>query len=739
MKNSPEQGAGQFADGATPGVAPALSWANAGRDLTAALIVSLTAVSFYISSGTLMFQGVLAPHVPLVIGSALLGGAFLATVSAWRGSLPLASVGPSPATVPVLATITAGVAAQVSASAAMPTAIAALLITGLVIGLAWWVMGLRGGGDMIRYIPYPVIGGFLGSIGWMMLTGGMGVAVGQTFSLVEAWSWLAGQADARLATGIGLGVVIWWITLRVQHVLTLPGLTVVAALLVHAGLWLAGLDLATARQQGWLLASFTQPLPAWPWAADLLGAVQWAAVAQQSGAILSAVIVATLGTLLSDTSLEVAWDERADINRNLTVLGQGNVLVAALGGLPGGVSASRSLLNRACGAVSRRSGLMQAGFCLLAMGWGGPAMALVPRPLLGGLLIHLGIDMFKTWVLDSRRRLPGADYLTVLVMVGVTALLGFLPAVCVGVLVCCLDFAVLSARLSPIRRLVARAAWPSKVERSAAQTEFLLGTASRLRIMELQGVLFFGSTTLLVKEVEAMLVQTAPPEHLVLDFQHVRGVDSSAGQALGRLVKLARRHGVRVDFSHLSKPVRRALDVAGCLGAGGPSVYPDIDLAVSAWDDGQLARAQLVERSFEQRLAESLPSGTAVTQVMAYFEPLSLAPGDLLFTQGEAADAMYLVRSGRLVASVRLGQRSVSVREIHAGGVVGEMGLFRQTPRSATLRAEQACEVLRLHQGQLEALQRQHPELAAALYRLFLRQLAGRIDQLTAQANALSH
>ncbi len=718
---------------------PTLSWANAGRDLTAALIVSLTAVSFYISAGTLMFQGTLAPYVPLAIGAALLGGALLALVSAWRGSLSLASVGPEPATVPVLATITAGVAAQASASAAMPTAIASLLITGLVIGLAWWIMGKRGGGDIIRYIPYPVIGGFLGSIGWLMLTGGLGVAVGRTFSLAEGWSWVTWPTGIRLVTGAGLGVLIWWTTLRVKHVLSLPGVIVVATLMVHTGLYLSGMDLTAARANGWLLAPFTQTLPVWPWSGDLIGAVQWDVVAQQSGLILSAAIVATIGLLLSDSSLEVAWDERADINRDLKVLGQGNVLVAALGGLTGGISISRSILNRSGGAASRASGLAKAGFCLLAMGWGGPAIALVPRPLLGGLLIYLGIGMFKAWVLDSRRRLPGSDYLTVLTMVSVTAVVGFLPAVCVGVLACCLDFAVSSARLSPIRRLVTRAAWPSKVERSTAQTEFLLGIANRLCIVELQGVLFFGSTTLLVKEMETLFAQSVPPQRLVLDFQRVRWVDSSAGQALGRLIKLARHHGVKVDFCHLSESIRRALEVSGSLGSDGPTVYPTIDLAVGTWDDEQLAQASLVERSFEENLAQALPSRAAVDQVMAYFEPLSLAPGDLLFAQGDAADAMYLVRSGRLVASVQVGGHTLSVREIHAGGVVGEMGLFRQTPRSATLRAEQSSEVLRLHQGQLEALQAQHPPLASALYRLFLRQLSGRIDQLTAQANALSH
>jgi sulfate permease, SulP family len=725
--------------GVKPGSSMMPGLATAGRDLTAGVIVSLASVSFYVSAASLLFQGALAPHLPVAIGAALLGAAVLAVFGAARGSLPLASVGPVPTTVPVQAAITAAVVAQTAAPAALPTVVASMAITGLAIGASWWVMGRYRAGDLIRYIPYPVVGGFLGSIGWLMLTGGMGVAIGRNFSLREAWGWISGQADARLACGIALGVLIWWFTQRIKHVLTLPGVIVLAGLAIHAGLWQAGMDLASARAQGWLLAPFSQTLPVWPWSPDLLGAVHWGVVAQQSGLILSAMMAATISLLLSDTSLEVAWEERADINRDLRALGQGNLLAAFAGGLAGGVSISQSVLNRDAGAASRGSGLAKAGICLLAMAWGGPVIALVPRPLLGGLLIYLGLGMLKGWIIDSHRRLPKSDYLTVLAIVGTTIVVGLLPAVFVGVLVCCLEFAVSSARQTPLRRLLTRSAWPGKVERSAAHADFLQIAGKRLCIVELQGVLFFGSVTLLTRDVEALLEDPAPPERLLFDFQRVYWVDSSAGQALARFFKMALRHGVRIDISQPSELVRRALEAAGCLGAGGPTVHADIDAAVSDWDEAVLAGASVTDRTFEAGLTESLPSGTTVEQVMSYFESVVLAPGSVLFTQGDASDALYLVRSGRLSAYVQVGGRELAMRAILAGGAIGEMGLFRSMPRSATIRADQPSVVLRLHRTKLEAMESRHPELAAALYRLFLRQLAGRIDQLTAQANALSH
>ena len=511
-------------------------------DLAAAVVVALAGISFYVSAATLLFQGELAPHLPVAIGAALFGATVLAAIGAWRGALPLASTGPEPATVPVLAAITAGVAGSVHGPALLPTAIMALAVTGLVVGALWWVAGRRGWGELMRYIPYPVIGGFLGSIGWLMLTGGMGVAMGASFSPARALVWLQGGADARLATGLVLGVLIWRATLRFSHPLTLPAVIALGAVGVHAGLAAAGIGLDAARSSGWLLTAFSRTQPALPWSPEALSLVRWDVIAAQLPLIASAVIVATIGLLLSDTSLEVAWDADADINQDLRTLGQANLATCSLGGLVGGISISRSLLNKAAGAQTRRAGYYKAALCLFALLGGGPLIALVPRPLLGGVLVYLGLGMLKTWLLDNRRKLPRQEYLIVAAMVLITAAIGFLPAVCVGVLACCVDFAAKSARLAPVRRLLPRSAWPVKAERGAAQTALLQREGERLRIVELQGVLFFGSTSQLARQIEPLLAaRHGSGDCLLVALKHVRWRDTTAGPTDARQCNAARR------------------------------------------------------------------------------------------------------------------------------------------------------------------------------------------------------
>jgi SulP family sulfate permease len=99
---------------------------------------------------------------------------------------------------------------------------------------------------------------------------------------------------------------------------------------------------------------------------------------------------------------------------------------------------------------------------------------------------------------------------------------------------------------------------------------------------------------------------------------------------------------------------------------------------------------------------------------------------------------MYLVRSGRLITVVDAANGPRTVRTVSAGGSVGEMGLFRAAPRTAHVLAEQPSRLLQLRRERLLAMARERPDLAAALYSLFVRQMADRLDQSTAQLAALT-
>ncbi len=703
------------------------------KDLLAGLVVGLVGVAFYLSSAALIFQGPLAAHLSAGIGSALWGGALLALLYAWRGSLRLGSVGAVPASVPLMAAMSADIAARSSPAQTLPTVVLMLALTGVTIGACWWWMGRRGAGQLVRFIPYPVIGGFLATTGWLMFKGGLDLSIGP-----GAWAggWNQPMTWALLGEAFFMAASLWVVQTRWRGSWNLPVMILVHSVLVHLGLQALSLD--TAQLARWLLPMQSQTWPGlwtlWPAEAGIDGS----ALLAQAPTLATAVLISTVSLLLTASSLELALGQPADPNHDLRLLGLGNVLTGVLGGLQGGLSASRSLLNRDAGALSARSGAVKALVCLAVMLLAGPWAAWIPVPVLGGLFVLMGLEILKTWVLDGRHKLSRSDHAVVLLIVGLAATLGTLTAVVAGVLLCCLDFARVMARQPLVRRDLDRNAWPSPVERSPDDQARLQALGAQLRVIELQGALFFGASSALAERLAPLVHSGA--RTLVFDFARVGTLDSSAAQGLGRLFAKAQDQGLAVVLSGLPPPIQAALAVQGA--TRGVRMTPDLAQALRDWEDAQLqstaADAVLAPNDAAERWLRQTLGERHAQALQAHMSPVALAAGEPLFAQGDASDALYLLRQGRLAIVLGPPGAARTLRLIEAGSVVGEMGVYRQSPRSATVVAQTPAQLWRLSLSSMQAMTQQDPALSVQLNQALLRLLADRLEHANAQVRALS-
>ncbi|PWR18733.1 patatin-like phospholipase family protein [Zavarzinia compransoris] len=110
--------------------------------------------------------------------------------------------------------------------------------------------------------------------------------------------------------------------------------------------------------------------------------------------------------------------------------------------------------------------------------------------------------------------------------------------------------------------------------------------------------------------------------------------------------------------------------------------------------------------------------------VIDHADWFSLPGGNVLFAQGEAGDALYIVLRGSL-AVLRVAGDGVRRRiaRIAAGEVVGEMALVSGRARSASVIAERDCEVLRLDHAGFEALVARHPQAMLGVTRQIVSRL----------------
>ena len=104
-------------------------------------------------------------------------------------------------------------------------------------------------------------------------------------------------------------------------------------------------------------------------------------------------------------------------------------------------------------------------------------------------------------------------------------------------------------------------------------------------------------------------------------------------------------------------------------------------------------------------------------EVARSLEAVRLSGGQRLFKEGDEADCLYLVVSGRLRAYVSRDGGEAPVGEAGRGEVVGEIALLTHTPRSATVRAIRDTELLRLSRAGFDALVEKHPRTMMPLAR----------------------
>lgn len=175
--------------------------------LAAALILYLLVCIMTLSIAAMVYAGPLVALLPQALGGILVGVALLVAVislfAAWGGTVGTTQDGSGV----ILALGAAAAAAAMPAAA--PEVLAAtvstlLLLATLAFGGLCLLLGSFGLGTLVRYLPMPVIGGFLAGTGWLLVAGGIGVAAQASFG----WSLLEPGAAVRWLPALVLGVAM---------------------------------------------------------------------------------------------------------------------------------------------------------------------------------------------------------------------------------------------------------------------------------------------------------------------------------------------------------------------------------------------------------------------------------------------------------------------------------------------------------------------------------------------------
>jgi len=700
------------------------------------LIAGMDNMAAALAIGALLFSGQLSQGLGLGVGVVLLGGALLAIFVALRSVLPNSIALVQETTIAVVAAAIASMAAQSAgnAEAKIATAIVIVGASSVATGILFWSTGKLKLGNLVRYLPYPVMAGFLAGSGWLLVDGAAVMLTGQHLG-----SDFVRQLDDpnvlwRVLPAVALALVMFVMLDRISHPATMVVVLVGAAVGFNVSLAIIGLDLEAARGLGHLppanmSAGIELPTP------ELLFIADWWAVLAAIPTMLVIAGLSMIGLMLNVSGLELAMRRDIDVNAELQSTGLANVLSGGVGGPSGYVGLSMTVLAEKTGATGRSAGIVTAIFMLIGLFFAGHLVFQVPIFLTAGFVLYLGLGLVKEWFVDTRSRMPVSEWLVVGGILLTIAVVGFMEGLALGMLVSSALFIFKYSLLPVVRFRATGVEQRSSVDRSPTAIKYLSEHGDAIEVIQLQGYLFFGTADRIVNIVRRRLVANdkAPLQFVVLDFQNVSGADSAAIACFMKIARLAEDNNVHVSLTRVSEDLRHNLTLAGFEPGDNHlvNVLHDIDRALEEAEETLLSEHVDVdgEKSLLKHFTQAIGDHPRLPALIDGMTRLELQPDDVLIRQGDDADDVFFVASGRVRVQVTLPNGEVlRVRTMLAGAIVGEIALYLKQPRIADVIVDAPSEIFRLSAADLAAMQSKDPELASLAHQLLASNLSEKLS-----------
>lgn len=729
--------------------------------LPVAFVVWMLEIFLVVSLAALLFTGDLSIFAVEGTGLLLFGGLVFVLVIALTSSFVTAISAPQEVPIVIASLMTAKIATEMKTAAPealLATVVIAIIFSTLLTGVAFWLIGHFRLGQLVRFIPYPVIGSFMVGTGWALFIGGIGIMT--TVPLGTAL--LAPEVLLRWLPGLALGMTLLLVTQRSSHFLLLPSLLLGSIALFYLTYFLATGSLTTAGAEGWLLGPFPTGSLWQPVTALAFDQVNWWLVLGDPASLAAIVLMSAIALLLNISGLEVSTRTDADLNWELKSIGAANLLAGLGGSAVGFPSMSLSLVGHRLGVHTRLTGVITAVLVALTLFLGAGILSLIPRLIAGGLLIFLALSFFGDWLYQGWFRLSRTDYLLIWFILLAIIFVGFLEGVGVGIVVAVILFVLDYSRIDAVRYALTGAERRSSVVRPLLTEQLLQHRGQHIFILVLHGFLFFGSAHRIIERVRTRLDQPDLPttRFILLDFRLVTGIDASALFAFSRLLQLAQSQQVTVVVTHLANTIRPIWEREFRQEGSELThiVFPNLDQGL-AWCEEEIIAAftsvglsakpksfvQQVEAILRQdeepidwlaHLRPDMPPAELpqITLLKEHLAPMAVAAGEPIVRQGEPAAGIYVLENGRAV--VKSDANDV-ISTLEKQAIIGGEELFTRRPFASTILAEQPTTLLFLSRASLKQLESEAPAVAIAIHHVLTTILSNELGRTRHLVTAL--
>lgn len=497
-------------------------------DLTGGLMAAIVALPLCLAFGVASGLGA---------ASGLYGAIACGICAALFGGTPGQCSGPT-------GPMTVVAASVLSANPDRPELLFAVVIAAGFMQIA---LGYSKAAQLIHYLPYPVLSGFMIGIGVIICS----IQIAPLFGVPGTSNVISAiQAFPAILTGWNRDALVISLLTFVciygfpQISKKIPG-SLVGIIL---SIWFCHMFSIDIPRIGEIPSQI--PMPHLPKVhfADIH-------VILQSG--LTIALLGSIDTLLTSIVMDNITKVRHDGDQELRGQGIGNIVSGLIGGIPGAGATMRTMVNVRSGGRTYLSGTVH-GLILLGVLLGlGKVASQIPLATLAAILVSVGISIMDWRIIKGIRQSPKSDTIVMIAVLLLTIFVDLIVAVLAGVALA----SVLFVKQLSDAQTTAMADIETLEELRAMTAHIEEDVRKSIYIYQFTGPLFFGAA----KNLTANVDKLSKARYIILLFNNVPLMDQSGSYALENAIENWESKGAKVLFVGLPANIRQTLEQTGAI------------------------------------------------------------------------------------------------------------------------------------------------------------------------------
>ena len=616
--------------------------------------------------------------------------------------------------------------------------LAAVAVASIFTGIIFYALGHWKLGRIVRFIPFPVIGGFLAGSGLLITLSGLSILSNHKISilhleaLLESFNRVGGPL---LLTGIVITILLLKIPPLFKSKLIFPFILLASAVLLNLIFIWQQIPIQELQRDGWLLTpkggeSGSSAIYLW----FDIPAKAWLFILENALTFLAITIVSIVAFLLNLSGLEVASNSEFDFNKELKVVGIANIVGGTLGGGVNFPALSASLLGKQMKIHSRWIGYISYSLIFIFLIVGPVVLEYVPKPILGALLLGMGFSLLDEWLIQGFKKFSRIDYLIILSITLIMSLIGYLSGVAVGLMLCLTFFVWNYSQLKIISLELNDVDFRSNVDRTKSIVDLLDKHGHQIKYLKIEGFLFFGSVYSIYERIQ--LLKKSGVKTFILDMSKVKAIDSSALSVINKIDLFCKENSCEILISRLKSSLKDQITQKNATPLNF-QFFSDRDLCIESAENILIGRylespQEKTELDWEGIVKPSESEGS-IEQFKSFFTKKTCSKGDYLIRQGDDGDELFIIGEGKFDVFILINDdesSSMRMRSMTTGSIFGEAVLYSNIHRIASVRAEEASVVFALSKARLTDMENEFPYLANQLHRKIVGIMSQRLNTL---------